>query len=197
MLRRIVSSILFIILIFCAMQITGISAPVADFDYEVGGSNVRCTSTSTNATEYNWRYVINDEREGSTGFCDQSSYVIFLENGGKVEVTLSVKDGNETDEITKIISGVQDTRDVKEPSEYHSCEDCKEAGYYWYNDNCHEEERTLPWNEKPPLPDAGEQKPAVSWGDFEMHPGILVLFIVAAIVSYLVLYKKEKLGGKI
>lgn len=174
---------------------------VANFVFTISGSTVICTSTSTNpeAIEYyRWNITVNGVSIGSTDWIDDesgSSHSFTFSEGGTYHVTLCVMMDNITSCMTKGTGYVPPAKDKYDPEDYITCKSCEDAGYYWYDGECHEASKPLPWNEEreEELPEAGEHdKDKIEIFGWKVDIGIPIFFIILILVFIAVFRKKKE-----
>jgi len=183
-------------------QFTTIEALQADFTYVIDGCNIICTSTSTGPpTSYMWEVSNDGVIFGSTGWINDSSginQIFTYPDGGNICVRLSVKKGSSVDSIMKCIGSMPGNNKDKYPPEYyHNCKACEDAGYYWYNDSCHNTPKPLPWNVPKPLPEAKKSKDIyqISLGGWKIDFRILVVILIVIGLLWIVFSKRKKKKG--
>ena len=177
--------------------------PIPDFDIIVEGSNIHVEDTSTNAyniEEYMWNITDEEGNVGSTGWVSDTSdldHIFTFPESGHYMITYWIKyDGNKTAWLMKGTEKLIPLVDKYEPERYSSCKSCKDADYYWYNDSCHRNPETLPWNEKPALPPAGQHDEyIIQIGEWNVD--LRILIVIAILVAAIALYFRGGRHGRI
>jgi len=184
--------IIFAFLIFCFIA-NSVSALSSSFTTSQTGSNIVCTSTSSGIiTGYKWTIAVDGEDVGSTGWTNDSNmntYTFTLPDGGQVEIELCVRDGSSVSCAQKGLGYITGVKDKYPPDHYQNCKLCEDAGYYWYNNSCHKEPETLPWNVKKPLQGAEEKKYEVEVFGYQVDSRLLVVFV--AIIILILIFRKK------
>jgi len=175
----------------------------ANFVYIVEGANIICTSTSTGPpTSYMWEASNDGVIFGSTGWINDSSgidQIFTYPEGGNICIRLFVKKGLFSDSIMKCIGSMPDNnKDKYLADEYHSCKACEDAGYYWYNDSCHDTPKPLPWNEKKPLPEAKEREDtySINLGGWKVDIRVLICILISVALLWFIFSKRKKKSDK-
>ena len=173
--------------------------PVANFEFTIEGVNVICISTSSNPGSidgYRWNVSINEIPSGSTGWINDvtgSEHSFSFPEGGSFHITLCIRWGTDTDCITKGTGYNPPNNDIYEPDHYNNCRSCEDAGYYWYDDECHKEPEPLPWNEEKELPEAGgHSEGMIEIFGWNVDIGFIVFFAIVGIFCFLIFRKKKK-----
>lgn len=168
----------------------------AEFTYVIDGSNIICTSTSTGSPSgYKWDTSVDGMVFGTTGWINDSTGItqtFSFPDGGIYFVKLFVTARNDTDWIMKSIGPMDSVKDIYPPENYKSCKNCEDAGYYWYDDSCHDEPETLPWNEKPEPPGVQPEGPSIAIFGWNIPPEFLLFFILGLILIIFFVKKKKK-----
>jgi hypothetical protein len=188
--------------------ITDFDPPTASFTYSISGSNIICTSSDASTTNwscYSWNIDIDGVGAGGTGWiCDPSgkTFTYTVAKTCQVQITHSVKNGNFTDSVNRGLGYVDQIVDHPTYQNATTRTLCEGNGFYWYQDpdgafRCHEEPRTLPWNERKVLPEASYPEwPTIRFGYVSLNlEGILFFSIVIFVFLYVYSKAKEK-GGQ-
>lgn len=181
--------IIIVLFLFCIIAST-CSALSANFTISQNGSNIICTSTSTgNITKYRWSVMLNNSLVGTTGWVNDnnvSSYTFTFQDGGWVIIELCIGNATSTSCTSKSLGFISGLKDKYPPEHYKNCKLCEDAGYYWYNNSCHEEPETLPWNIEKPLMGAEkkEKEYTIYFGEYSIDIRLLIVlvFIIGLIV---------------
>ena len=179
--------ILLIICQFLALSLYVSAAdPIASFNYTISGAKITCTSTSqntNNSTQYQWQISTDGVHYSSTEWLigdNGTTYLFTHPDGGHIRIQLTVKYNNYTHSVEKVTNNLDPSKDHYEPDEYHNCKACEDAGYFWYDDSCHDDPKPRPWNVKDDYPEAGpEDGFTVEFGGWNVD---LTFFVVIGII---------------
>lgn len=171
----------------------------ADFSYIVTGANIHCTSISSGPPEsYKWEISNDSVIFGTTDWINDTSginQIFTYPDGGTICIKLYVTGFNQSDWIMKCIGSMNSSKDIYPPEKYYNCKACEDAGYYWYNNSCHEKPKTDPWNEKTDLPEAKIPTDIymINLGEWKIDSRfLLVIFILGLLVLLVFKRNKEK-----
>jgi len=172
-----------------------------NFIYVIDGANIICTSTSTGPPEsYKWEISNDGVIFGSTGWINDSSgieQIFTFPDGGNICIKLYVKGRTQTDWIMKCTDFMGSNKDIYPADEYYNCKACEDAGYYWYNDSCHNTPKPLPWNVPKPLPEAEKPKDIyqINLGGWKIDLRILIVILIVIGLLWIVFSKRKKKKG--
>ena len=189
--------IILLFLILTTVFIPNVSALSASFVTTERGANIICTSTSTGSiTGYKWTVTVNESDVGTTGWVYETAvetYTVTIPSGGYITIQLCVTDGSSEICAQKGLGKISGYKDKYNPSHYKNCKQCEDIGYYWYNDSCHLEPETLPWNEKKILPSAGEHlEHEIEILGYTVDSRILFVFLAVIIIMIIYYIRRNK-----
>jgi hypothetical protein len=171
----------------------------ADFSLTIEGSSIICTSIDKcmyTIDKYRWNITSNEVSIGSTGWIADPSgvnHIFTIDETNTYLITHCINTSQGEYCITKGTDILYPEKDKYDAEFYKNCKSCEDAGYYWYDDSCHEDDEPLPWNVKEELPEAKEKKdPEIDFLGYKVDIRLILFFIIIGVIIVVVLNKKKK-----
>ena len=168
----------------------------ACFISEQEGVNIRLdASCSSDADEYRWSFEHEDGTTGTTGWIsgdNADTYIATSLDEGTVIITVEVRNSyGGTDTVIDSFD-IGDERDIIPYDECDGMDECEDNGHFWYDDECHLEDKPDWWehDENTTDPTTYEEPSNLREGEWKIEPWIFI--IPVGLLALLFFYKRRK-----